>query len=83
MMALISAWKSHAWIARQLEFVPGAPLIQQICANRGRNFVEEIRTGDRYAVQVGVIRFNRLSEESTARWLADSCPGRRLEHSAK
>jgi hypothetical protein len=66
-----------------LEFVPGAPLIQQICANRGRNFVEEIRTGDRYAVQVGVIRFNRLSEETTARWLADSCPGRRLEHSAE
>jgi len=79
MTAPISAWKSHAWIARQLEFVPGAPLIQHICANCGRNFVEEIRTGNQYAVHVGVIRFNRLSEETTARWLADSCPGRRLE----
>ena len=79
MMAPINAWTSHAWIARQLEFVPGAPLIQHICANCGRNFVEEIQTGDRYAVHVSVIRFNRLSEETTARWLADSCPGRRLE----
>jgi len=79
MTAPISAWKSHAWIARQLKFVPGAPLIQHICANCGRNFVEEIRTGNQYAVRVGVIRFNRLSEETTARWLADSCPGRRLE----
>src|SRR3979490_3449298 len=80
MIAPIIAWKSHAWIARQLEFVPGAPLIQHICANCGRNFVEEIRTGDLYAVQVGVIRFNRLSEEVTARWLAASCPGHRLEN---
>ena len=79
MIASISAWKSHAWIARQLEFVPGAPLIQHSCANCARNLVEGIRTGDRYAVHVGVIRFNRLSEETTARWLAASCPGQRLE----
>jgi len=26
MTAPISAWKSHAWIARQLEFVPGLRL---------------------------------------------------------
>jgi hypothetical protein len=67
MTAPISAWKSHAWIARQLEFVPGAPFIQRICANCGRNLVKEIRTGDRYAVHVSVIRFNRLSEETRVR----------------
>jgi hypothetical protein len=79
MMAPISPWESHAWIARQLEFEPGAPLIQHICANCGRNFVEEIQTGGLYAVHVGVIRFNRLSDKTTARWLAAPCPGRRLE----
>lgn len=79
MMAPVSAWKTHAWIARQLEFFAGAPPIQHICANCGRNFVEEIQTGDRYAIHVDEMRFNRLSEETTARWLADPCPGRRLE----
>jgi len=46
-----TAWQSHAWIARQLELQPGTPLVQHICANCGRNFVEEIATGERYAVQ--------------------------------
>ena len=78
-MAPATAWKSHAWIARQLELEPGAPLVQHICANCGRNFVEEIKTGKLYAVHVGAIRFDRLSAETTARWLATPCPGRRLE----
>jgi hypothetical protein len=41
-------------------------------------FVEEIRTGRLYAVHVGIIRFDRLSAETTTRWLAAPCPGRRL-----
>ena len=78
-MAPTRAWESHAWIARRLELDPGARLVQHICANCGRNFVEEIRTGTVYAVHVGVIRFNRLAEETTTRWLAALCPGRRLK----
>jgi hypothetical protein len=56
-----SAWQSHAWIARQLELEPGAPVVQHTCANCGRNFVEEIRTSGLYAVHVAVLRFDRLS----------------------
>lgn len=79
-MAQISFWKSHAWIARHLdELEPGARLVQHICANCGRNFVEEICTGKVYAVHARALRFNRLSEEITRRWLAALCPGRRLK----
>jgi hypothetical protein len=77
-MASISAWDSHAWIIRQLE-LDHAPLIQHICSNCARNFVEEIGTGDRYAVHVNATHFDRLSDEITVRWLAAPCPGQRLE----
>ena len=34
----------------------------------------------RYAVHVGAMRFNRLSDETTTQWLFDGCPGERLKY---
>jgi hypothetical protein len=69
----------HHWTIRDLELDPGVLLMLHQCRRCGRNFVMEPRTGDQYAVHVGAMRFNRLSEETTSRWVAASCPGERLE----
>jgi hypothetical protein len=74
-----SAWSSHAWNIRELELDASGLLIQHTCADCGRNFVEELRTGEFYAVHVGATRFDRLSDEITARWLVNFCPRERLE----
>ena len=77
-VAKLSAWDSHEWKTRSLK-LGGVPLTQHICAKCGRNFVDEAATGVRYAVHVGAMRFNRLSDETTAQWLFDDCPGERLK----
>jgi hypothetical protein len=78
MEANIAVWNSHVWNDRQIEIEPGFPLIQHTCRPCGRNFVDERFTDARYAVHVGVARFDRLSDATTAHWLADICPGEHL-----
>lgn len=78
MAANIAVWDSHAWFIRELELEPGAPLMHHVCRDCGRNFVVEFRTGELYAVHVGALRFDRLSADTTARWLADFCLGQWL-----
>ena len=68
----ITAWNSHRW----LTLIPGVSPIQHICRHCGRKFVDDAHTGERYAIDGGVIHFDRLSDETTARWLADFCPGK-------
>ena len=79
MEAKIAAWDSHPWTIRELELDPGITLMQHICERCGRNFVVELGTGDQYAVHVSAVRFDRLSEEITSRWVAAPCPGERLK----
>jgi hypothetical protein len=80
MESTIAGWDTHHhWMIRDLELDPGVLLMLHQCRRCGRNFVMEPQTGDQYAVHVGAIRFNRLSEETTSRWVAASCPGERLE----
>ena len=70
--------ETHVWISRHLEPVPGQPVIHQVCQACGRCFVDESSTGKRYAVHASVSVFHRLSDEVTARWLSEKCPGERL-----
>jgi hypothetical protein len=79
MEARISGWNNHQWILRELELDPGVPLRLHQCRCCGRSFVVELRTGDQYAVHVGAMRLDRLSEEATSRWMAAVCPDERLE----
>ena len=70
--------ETHVWISRHLEPVSGQPVIHQVCQACGRCFVDESSTGKRYAVHASVSVFHRLSDEVTARWLSEKCPGERL-----
>ena len=69
-------------ICRTLELDPEITLIQHSCRSCGRNFVDEMRRGNLYAVHLGAARFNRLSDETTNRWLAEPCPGKPLPSDA-
>ena len=72
-----SYWTTHCWIGRRLELVPGQPLIQWVCNDCARAFVDECSTTERYAVHVSIFKFHRLSDEVTSRWLSENCPAQR------
>ena len=64
----IAGWDTHHdWVIRDQEMDSGSPVMLHQCRRCGRNFVMELLTGDQYAVHVGAMRFNRLSEETTSR----------------
>src|SRR5271168_1982359 len=71
-------WRTHDWISRRLEVIPGAPVILQACRECGRDFVEERSTGEQHAVHVSIFKVHRLSDEVTARWFSEKCPGKYL-----
>jgi hypothetical protein len=73
-----ASWNSHIWSCRRLK-LQGVALIHYACRDCGRNFVDNGVLNVRYAVHVGVTRFNRLSDQSTDRWLSAACPGERLK----
>ena len=78
MDAIFSRWTSHCWIGRRLALGPGQPLIQHVCNDCGRAFVDDCSTGERYAVHVSIFKVHRLSDEVTARWLSKQCPAQHL-----
>ena len=74
MNTTFSRWSSHCWIDRRLVLAPGQPLIEHVCLDCGRAFVDECSTGERYAVHVSIFKVHRLSDEVTSRWLSEDCP---------
>jgi hypothetical protein len=74
-----SALDSHDWETGQIEIKPGVQATQQTRRRCSRHFIDEHANGALYAVHVGMLQFDRLAEEVTERWLAQACPGRRLE----
>ena len=71
-------WNSHQWPrphGRVVEVVPGTSVIQQHCSRCKRDFVEDLHTGERYAVYVSVFSFRRFPESISKRWLGELCPG--------
>ena len=73
----LSSWNTHDWISRRLNFVPGHPLIEHVCHECGRSFIDECSTGERYAVHVSIFKLHRLTDEVTSKWLSAPCPGAR------
>jgi hypothetical protein len=69
-----SRWTTHCWIGRRLVVAPGQPLIEHVCNDCERAFVDECSTGERYAVHVSIFKVHRLSDEVTSRWLSEQCP---------
>jgi len=80
MAANSSAWNTHVWEIRQVEVQLGVQAVQRTCQHCSRHFIDEHTSGARYAVHVGMIQFDRLSDEVTDRWLAQPCPGRPLDN---
>ena len=74
----LSSWNTHDWITRRLSLLPGHTLIEQVCHECGRSFVDELSTGERYAVHVSIFKLHRLSDEVTSKWLSQECPAARL-----
>jgi hypothetical protein len=70
----ITAWNSHRWAI----MIPGILPVRHACRHCGRIFVYNDRTAERYAITGGMLRFERLSDEVTSRWLDGFCPGRPL-----
>jgi hypothetical protein len=70
----ITGWNSHRWAI----MIPGIRPVRHACRHCRRTFVDDDRTGERYAISGGMLRFERLSDEVTSRWLDGFCPGRPL-----
>jgi hypothetical protein len=76
------SWNRHQWSQpkpRRVEIESNKPLLQRHCICCGRDFVTDPSSGNTFAVLVSVTSFHRLAEEVTARWLKESCPGKRLQ----
>jgi hypothetical protein len=74
-------WGGHQWLQRRprhLELESGQSVFQRRCTRCGRDFVIEVSSGDRSAVVVSILSFQRLDDEVTRRWLSEPCPGKRL-----
>jgi hypothetical protein len=71
----MESWSTHRWLpplGRVLE-IKGRTLKHFQCEVCKRDFVEEIESGERYAVNVGTFNFERLSNEVTDQWLGTPC----------
>jgi hypothetical protein len=75
-----TAWLSHDWIPPRgrLLNIEGKLLRHDSCTACGRDFVEDVGAGLRYAVRVMAFDFARLADDVTDRWMKSECPGRRL-----
>jgi len=78
MDTIFSRWNTHCWIGRRLGLAPGQALIQRVCNDCGRAFVDECSTGERYAVHVSIFKVYRLFDRVTSRWLSEQCPAQPL-----
>jgi len=78
MDTIFSTWNTHCLTSRRLVLAPGQPLIQRVCNDCARAFVDECATGERYAVHVSIFKLHRLSDEVTSRWLSETCPAQRV-----
>ena len=71
----MESWSTHRWLpplGRVLE-IKGRTLKHFQCEVCKRDFVEEMESGKRYAVNVGAFDFERLSDEVTERWERTPC----------
>ena len=74
-------WSTHVWIAsRGREIRRDARFIgfHYHCRACARNFLMVPSSGEIFAIRIGAMRFDRLSDEVNARWLNEPCPGQVL-----
>ena len=49
------------------------------CEECGRDFVEDVESGEQYAVNASTFDFDRLADEVSDKWLSDPCPKRLVD----
>jgi hypothetical protein len=76
-------FNSHKWSSaqgRRVEIDSGQPVIQHHCSRCRRDFIEDLSSGERYAVYVSAFRFRKLPDLITKQWLSELCPGAPLPY---
>jgi hypothetical protein len=71
----------HQWHERRephLKIDSGDAVLHHHCGRCGRDIVTVLSSGTRHAAYVSMLRFYRLDDEVTRRWLSERCPGARL-----
>src|SRR5438552_2429369 len=73
----MDSWLTHQWLppGGRLLYINEKTITQHFCVACKRDFVEDIESGERYAVRALVVDFTRLADEVNARWLTEPCPG--------
>jgi hypothetical protein len=69
-----AVWESHEWMSRKFELDLGVSPVHHTCRRCRRNFVDEFRIGQRYAVYVGAVNFDRLANGVTSAGLQIHVP---------
>jgi len=68
---------NHSWFRRQVQ-IDGRSFFHQQCPVCGRDFARPTDDPEWRAVQVGILSFDFLDDETTQRWVSEDCPGHRL-----
>jgi hypothetical protein len=72
------AWNSHLWSdekLRRIDVQSGKCLLQLHCSRCGRDFVEDLSSGERHAVYLSLYSLSNLPHQIGSRWLGELCPG--------
>ena len=69
-------WSAHKCIPPdgRLVQVSGKAFRHCRCEDCGRDFVEDVESGEQFAVNVSTFAFDRLIDEVSDRWLSEPCP---------
>jgi hypothetical protein len=74
-------WSAHKCIPAEgrLVQIRGRAFKHCRCEECSRDFVEDVESGDQYAVNPSTFDFDRLADDVNTRWLSEPCPKKVLE----
>ena len=78
-------WSAHKCVPAEgrLVHVRGQDFRHCRCEDCGRDFVENVESGEQYAVNTSTFDFERLADEVSSRWLNEPCPKKRMDGDAQ
>ncbi len=80
------AWNSHSWSSargRRVEVEPDNSLVHHHCSRCLRDFLQDLQSGERYAVHVSALTFRRFPDPIAKQWIGELCPGTPLPFDAE
>jgi hypothetical protein len=78
-------WSAHRCVppGGRLVYVRGRQFRHCRCEDCGRDFVEDVDSGEQFAVNASTFDFDRLADEVSDRWLSAPCPKIRVDCDAQ